>query len=90
MLFRSHVSPTDELSLDAIIRRLAAEAFRSSIDQISPDATPENTMGWDSLGHMNLIVSLEDYFGIRLTAKEIISLNSLEQAKTICAQALKK
>lgn len=80
-------SSKDQVALDAIVRRLAAEAFRTSVEQIPRDATPENTVGWDSLGHMNLVLSIEDYFNIRLTATEIMSLNSLELLNAICARS---
>jgi len=85
---RAHqASSKDQVALDAIVRRLAAEAFRTSVEQIPRDATPENTVGWDSLGHMNLVLSIEDYFNIRLTATEIMSLNSLELLNAICARS---
>lgn len=38
---------------------------------------------WDSVGHMNLIASLEDAFDIMMDTDDIIDLNSYEKGKEI-------
>lgn len=38
---------------------------------------------WDSIGHMNLIASLEEAFGIQFEIDDIIDLSSYEKGKEI-------
>ena len=52
------------------------QVFRSVFDdptlQISDTMTAKDVDGWDSLNHINLIVSVEKEFGIKFTTKEIM------------------
>ncbi len=48
--------------------------------EITLDSTKENTLNWDSLNHLNLIVELEDAFDIRFSPEEMeemVSVNSI-------------
>lgn len=38
---------------------------------------------WDSIGHMNLIASLEEAFGVQFEIDDIIDLSSFEKGKEI-------
>ena len=43
-------------------------------DSITDDTSPETVESWDSLRHMDLVLSLEEAFGIRLTDERILAL----------------
>lgn len=43
---------------------------------ISDEATPGNIEQWDSLRHMNLVLALEDEFGIRFPDEQVEQLIS--------------
>lgn len=40
---------------------------------------------WDSVGHMNLVASIEDAFDIMMETDDIIDFNSFEKGKEILA-----
>ncbi|MBV9354206.1 MAG: acyl carrier protein [Chloroflexi bacterium] len=42
------------------------------------DVSQDTCQRWSSLRHMILIASLEEEFGVRFTAEEILSMTSLE------------
>ncbi len=42
----------------------------------STGLTPENVPNWDSIGHMNLVVALENEFGLNLEVDEITEMTS--------------
>lgn len=44
------------------------------IDTIKDDSSPDTIEEWDSLKHMNLIVSLEEEFGVEFNDSEIIRM----------------
>ena len=54
------------------------EAFRLALGQptvvISPWATMADTEGWDSFAHINLVLAVEDAFGVEFDADEIPQL----------------
>ena len=38
---------------------------------------------WDSVAHLQLVIAIEDAFGLQLTPAEVIDLNSFEAAATM-------
>lgn len=57
-------------------------------EEIKDEATSDNLEVWDSLKHMDLILSLEDKFGIRFTDSEIVNMNSLVLIKQTIKEKL--
>lgn len=60
------------------VKEIIARVFNLEANSIGDDASPDNILHWDSLNHMNLIVSLEEEFDIRFTDEEIIEMLNLE------------
>jgi acyl carrier protein len=50
--------------------------FQIDGDKFSPDLRPEDLRLWDSVGHMNLVMALEQRFGVRFEADEITEMTS--------------
>jgi acyl carrier protein len=54
------------------------QVFRRVFDDddivIADSTTATDIEGWDSIGHMNLIVAIEKQFGLRFAAREIASM----------------
>jgi long-chain acyl-CoA synthetase len=64
---------------------IAATCFKTPREDLTPDSTPYNTEGWDSLAHLNFITTLEGAFNIEITPLDIMDINSLEDARKIVA-----
>lgn len=45
--------------------------------RITPEMTANDVDGWDSLSHVNLIVAVENSFGIRFTQKELLTFKNV-------------
>jgi acyl carrier protein len=48
--------------------------FEVSAHEINEDTSPDTIDKWDSLKHMNLIVALEEEFGVVFDDNEIVEL----------------
>ena len=62
-----------------VIERLAAifeKVFGVEAGEFLPDLTPEDVLRWDSLGHMTLVMDLEDEFGVHFEVDEITEMTS--------------
>lgn len=65
------------------IKAILSELFNVSTTEISDAFAMENTESWDSLRHMELIVSLESEFNVQFTADEITEMLTFEKIAAI-------
>ncbi len=77
-------SNTNDKNIDSQVLKISANVFRIEKTELSLSSSPENTDGWDSLAHMNLVIELERTFGISLTTRDIMHIDTLERAVEIC------
>ncbi|MGB9674369.1 MAG: acyl carrier protein [Anaerolineales bacterium] len=64
-------------SLDERIKNALALALQLSPDLITPDLSFGDLPQWDSMGHMEVMMRLEEFFGIEINADTIASLTSV-------------
>jgi len=57
----------------------ASRVLGVSIDDLGSNASSETIEAWDSLKHMNLMLAVEQEFGIRFTDEQIVDNLSIEQ-----------
>jgi len=65
------------------IINVMSSVFEIPIDKITNDSSQDTIESWDSLKHMNLIVSLEEEFEIELTDDEILEMINYKLIKEI-------
>ncbi len=58
------------------VKRVMSQVFGLPLESIPDDASPETVGCWNSLGHLNLVMALEDEFGVRFTGDQIPDLTS--------------
>lgn len=59
------------------VRELIALTFGVAPEAVTRDTAREGCPGWDSLGHLNLMLALEDTFQLTLSVDEIGRLSSV-------------
>lgn len=69
------------------------EVFQDVFDDESIHVTPETTADdiedWDSLEHINLVVAVENKFGIKFKMSEVVSFHNVgEMADVIASRAV--
>jgi acyl carrier protein len=64
------------MTTDRTISVIAA-AFGQTVDSIPEDGTIGQVPGWDSLGHMRLMLALEAETGRQMTPEEITTIISV-------------
>jgi len=65
------------------VENLLAEVLQLPVSTIADDLAMKDVDVWDSLKHMELIVSLEDNFGIQLSFDEIVTMQSVREIKRV-------
>jgi acyl carrier protein len=68
--------------------KIFCNIFNVNENEISNKSSPENLENWDSLTHMDLVVSVEEEFEIRLTSDEIIEMKNFKMIKELLASKI--
>lgn len=51
-------------------------------DKITIDSSPKNLENWDSMRHVELVIAVEEAFGITFSTTEVMSINSMKGFRT--------
>jgi len=62
--------------LRAALQGVFREVFDDDRIALRDDMTSADVSGWDPLMHINLIIAVENHFGVRFTIAEIAGLNA--------------
>jgi len=73
--------------LEVKVRTALAKALSVSLDDITPETEFGDLPQWDSMGHMEVMMVLEDKFGVEVNADTIGELASIP---AICKYILGK
>lgn len=61
------------------LNKIFQRVFDDEDINITPEYTSNDVEGWDSLSHVNLVVSIEKHFKIRFRSSEIIKWKNVGQ-----------
>jgi acyl carrier protein len=56
------------------IKKIMSMVFEVPLESISDDASTDSIENWDSLRHLNLILALEEEFGVSIPDEEVGNL----------------
>lgn len=70
------------------VRQLASDAFEVPLAEIKAESSPDSVATWDSIHHLNLVLALEQEFGIQFTPEEIEQLLSIELIEALIVEKL--
>lgn len=65
------------------LRQLIARALNVPAASVQDTSSMENTDAWDSLAHMDVILSIEQHFSINLEGDEIADMQSVQAIANI-------
>jgi len=60
-----------------ILTEVIRETFGDDSLQITPETTAADVAGWDSVAHVELLISVEERFGIRFTTGEAAAMTNV-------------
>ena len=59
------------------LNEIFCEVFDDDEIELTPEMTADDVDGWDSLSHVNLIVTIETRYEIRFTQKELLTFKNV-------------
>jgi len=69
--------------MDKKLRQIMSNIFEIQEDGIIDKLSIETAENWDSLQHLNLILAIEEQFGISISEDKIIEMTSFVKIKRI-------
>lgn len=76
------------MDLDAELRRVVAAVLGLAPAQVGPETSKDTVGAWDSLRHMNLILALEEAFGVTIPDEEAAHLTSFPLIRLVIQELL--
>jgi acyl carrier protein len=70
------------------LKSLFADVFDIQEDEVEDESSPDTIKSWDSLKHLQLILTLEDTFNISITADETTEILSFSAVKDLLSKHL--
>ena len=65
------------------LKQIMSNIFETEEDEITNDSSIDNIEKWDSLKHINLIIAIEEQFGISIDEDEMVEMTSFTKIKRI-------
>ena len=59
------------------VQAIASDIFGVPSAKITTDSSPETIETWDSMQHLNLVLPIEEKFGLQLSPEEIEEMKSV-------------
>jgi acyl carrier protein len=69
-------------------RAIVADIFEVPLERVLPESSPDTIETWDSIHHLNLVLALEQEFGIQFSPEEIEQLLSVELIVALLAEKI--
>lgn len=70
------------------VRRLAADIFKLTVDDVPATATRDTVPAWDSVAHVNLVLAAEQHFDVQFLPEEMLEMLSIELVAMLVAEKL--
>ena len=68
-----------EQALPSRVRQIVAEVFSIPAAEVKLESSPETVENWDSVGHLNLVLALEQEFHLQFSPTQIETMVSVEK-----------
>ena len=65
------------MTLEDEVMQIAADVFQAAPGSLTPASSPKSVDGWDSAQHLNLVLALEQRFGVEFLPEEFDQMQSL-------------
>ena len=59
------------------VRNVASDIFGIPADKITAESSPETIENWDSMQHLNLVLAIEEKFGVQFEPEDIEQMRNL-------------
>ncbi len=77
---------TDDAKIYAELTEIFNDVFMRDDMQLTPELSAKDVAGWDSFKQIEIMVSVEERFGIKLNTREIDALRNVGDLASVIAK----
>ena len=70
------------------VRGIASDVFGIPANTITDESSPQSIDSWDSMQHLNLVLAIEDRFGVQFEPEEIEEMKNVGAAAALVEKKL--
>jgi acyl carrier protein len=70
------------------VRGIASDVFGVPADTITAESSPQSIESWDSMQHLNLVLAIEERFGVRFEPEEMEEMKNVGAAAALVDKKL--
>lgn len=71
------------MDVEETVKRIVSDLFEIPVGDLDDSTSPETVEKWDSLSHLNMVLALEEEYGIRIDDNDIVEMVDL---KKVCSK----
>lgn len=71
---------------ETLLKNTVAGVLGISPDDINDDSSMDNLSEWDSVKHLNLVLAIEEVFGVSLTEEQSLEMLSFSLIKLVLSE----
>ncbi len=68
------------------IEEIVAQVLGMPVEEVTDDTGPNTAKNWDSMRHIELVLTLETTFGVKFSPSEIMLISSIGSARELLQQ----
>ena len=65
------------------VRNIGSDIFGIPAGKITAESSPETIENWDSMQHLNLVLAIEEKFGVQLDPEDIEQMKNVGAVATL-------
>ncbi|AKD24678.1 Acyl carrier protein [Polynucleobacter duraquae] len=71
---------------EILLKNTVAKVLGVNLDDINDDSSMDNLHEWDSVKHLNLVLAIEEVFGISMTEEQSLEMLSFPLIKLVLSE----
>jgi len=72
--------------VDSKVFNIISRIMGAPLERITESSSPDSIEQWDSLKHIQLILAIEEAFGVQLTDQEVVSVRDVRSIIALLRQ----
>jgi acyl carrier protein len=77
------------MNMESTLKTVMATVLGIPADAISDDTSMDTVESWDSIKHMNLVLAIEEEFGVSIPDEDAANITSYPLIRLVLAEQLK-